>query len=565
MSKKYFALVAICVLALTGSAMGNLLSNPGFETWTAGAGGPPDNWELSGTSIDATQEAGTVYAGTYSVNLTWTTTSTRQLFQLVPITAGTDYEFTFWTYDNTADGSARVAVRWMDSDTNFVSGYYGDYSVDNASWQQLSSGAQTAAAGAAFASCEIRVYDVSGWPGTATCYADDAVFQEAVAPEPDTLTIYEIQYNETTQGSGSDCFPSPHEGERVRTFGTVSAVKAYGDFWIQEADATWSGVFVYFPDVEPVRGDFVMVEADVAEYYGLTELTNPEVTILSSGNPLPSPLVINTGDLAGGCGAGAEAYEGVVVMVQNVSCVADTNEYGEWYVDDYAKVACQIDDDMYTYDPYLGQPFTSIIGVCDYSYSEYEILPREALDICEAVAVELASFDAAAGDGQVTLSWRTAAEIETHSFNIYRDGEKIASVPAFGDAHDYTYVDRDVENGTAYSYQLSDVDLDGTETMHPMVCSVTPNAVPGEYALNQNYPNPFNPNTEISYAIPAETHVTLSIYNLLGQEITTLVDEVKEAGQHAISWDAADNASGVYFYHLQTDDFSATKKMVFMK
>jgi hypothetical protein len=186
-------------------------------------------------------------------------------------------------------------------------------------------------------------------------------------------------------------------------------------------------------------------------------------------------------------------------------------------------------------------------------------------DICFPVAVELASFEAAAGDGHVTLTWRTAAEIESHSFNIYRDDEVIATLDAFGDAHDYTYVDRQVTNGETYTYQLGDVDLSGVETMHPMVCSVTPNAVPGEYALEQNYPNPFNPSTDISYAIPAETHVTLKVYNLLGQEIVSLVDEVKEAGQHTVSWNAADQASGVYFYSLQTDDFSATKKMVFMK
>jgi hypothetical protein len=59
--------------------------------------------------------------------------------------------------------------------------------------------------------------------------------------------------------------------------------------------------------------------------------------------------------------------------------------------------------------------------------------------------------------------------------------------------------------------------------------------------------------------------VTLKVYNLLGQEVTSLVDEVREAGHHTVSWNAADQASGVYFYTLQTDNFSATKKMVFMK
>ncbi len=566
MSKKYFVLVAICVLALTGSAMGNLLSNPGFETWTAGPGGPPDNWYSSHGSLSGTQEAVIVNSGNYSCNLTWTTTTTCYLIQDVPVTVGQDYTFSFMAYDNTADGSLRVAVRWFQADnTTFISGYYGAYTVDGPSWQAMTSGPQTAPALAAFAHVEVRCYDVSGWPGTATCYIDDAVFEESVAPEPDTLTIYEIQYNETDVGTYPNCYPSPHVGERVRTFGIVTAVKLYGDFWIQEAEDTWSGVFVYDPDVVPARGDYVMVEADVSEYYGLTELANPNVTILSSGNTVPTPLLIATGDLAGGCNAGSEAYEGVLAAVCFVSCVQDTNQYGEWYVDDYAKTRCQIDDDMYFYDPYLGQPFMGITGVVDYSYDEYELLPRVAEDICEAVAVELASFEAAAGDGHVTLTWRTTSEVQTHSFNIYRDGQVIASLEAFGDAHDYIYVDRNVTNGVTYTYELSDVDLNGLETRHPMVCSVTPNAMPTAYALHQNYPNPFNPSTEISYALTADVHVTLKVYNLLGQEIATLVDESKAAGRHTVSWNATGNASGVYFYTLQTDGFSATKKMVFMK
>jgi hypothetical protein len=316
-------------------------------------------------------------------------------------------------------------------------------------------------------------------------------------------------------------------------------------------------------------GDEVQVEGVVAEYNGLTEIGSvSDVSVLTTGNALFNPLDIVTTTLSAedSCAYPGEPYEGVLIRVMDVQCTA-LGLYGQWYVNQNAKAeACEVDDDLYNlYTPVVGQNFDFIVGVVDYSYDQFEILPRDEFDIGEAVAIELMSFDAAAGDGQVTLTWRTASEIDNFSFNIYRDGEKIASVPAFGDAHDYIYVDRKVTNGVTYSYQLSDVDMAGKETMHPMVCSVTPNAVPTAYALNQNYPNPFNPNTEISYAIPAQTHVTLKIYNLLGQEIATLVDQVKVAGRHTISWTATDIASGVYFYRLQTDDFSATKKMVFMK
>jgi len=156
-----------------------LLTNPGFENWNDnGSGGPPDGWTLSGSSVTATQNSGVIHGGTYSTELTWTTTSTRYLQQVVPVTAGNNYEFTFWVYDNDPDGRARVAIRWFDSGDSFISGYYGDYSSDDVSWQQLLSGPQTADVGAVTAHVEIRVYDVS-WDGDATVYVDDASFTEA--------------------------------------------------------------------------------------------------------------------------------------------------------------------------------------------------------------------------------------------------------------------------------------------------------------------------------------------------------------------------------------------------
>jgi hypothetical protein len=94
---------------------------------------------------------------------------------------------------------------------------------------------------------------------------------------------------------------------------------------------------------------------------------------------------------------------------------------------------------------------------------------------------------------------------------------------------------------------------------------VSAGAAPMKYALNQNSPNPFNPTTQISYALPKAGHVKLEIYNLLGQRVATLVDEYQQTGQKTINWEAKDFASGIYFYKLSTDDFTATKKMVLTK
>jgi len=89
--------------------------------------------------------------------------------------------------------------------------------------------------------------------------------------------------------------------------------------------------------------------------------------------------------------------------------------------------------------------------------------------------------------------------------------------------------------------------------------------LPSSYALNQNYPNPFNPTTEIAFALPSKADVTLKIYNILGQEVTTLVDKAMNAGNHVVQWDASENATGVYFYKIEAGDFTETRKMMLLK
>jgi hypothetical protein len=89
--------------------------------------------------------------------------------------------------------------------------------------------------------------------------------------------------------------------------------------------------------------------------------------------------------------------------------------------------------------------------------------------------------------------------------------------------------------------------------------------VPAEYSLAQNYPNPFNPVTSIRYTVAGDVRTELTVYNVLGQEVVTLVDGVKAPGAYTVEWDASDLASGVYFYRLTAGDYTATRRMVLMK
>jgi hypothetical protein len=99
-----------------------------------------------------------------------------------------------------------------------------------------------------------------------------------------------------------------------------------------------------------------------------------------------------------------------------------------------------------------------------------------------------------------------------------------------------------------------------------VVASTNPvDQLPTVYSLGQNYPNPFNPSTEISFALPHAGQVKLVVYNVLGQEVVTLIDQHMEAGDHTATWNASQYSSGVYFYRLDAERFTQTLKMMLLK
>ncbi len=123
-----------------------------------------------------------------------------------------------------------------------------------------------------------------------------------------------------------------------------------------------------------------------------------------------------------------------------------------------------------------------------------------------------------------------------------------------------------------YRIYVEAFDVSGNSTIDSMdvyfnngISSVDNNNVPTKYYLSQNYPNPFNPSTLIKYQLPVSDNVTLKVYDVLGNEITTLVNEFKPAGSYSISFDASKLSSGIYFYRLQAGNYVETKKMLLLK
>jgi hypothetical protein len=187
------------------------------------------------------------------------------------------------------------------------------------------------------------------------------------------------------------------------------------------------------------------------------------------------------------------------------------------------------------------------------------------------VPVELASFSAEVNGNNVLLSWITASEINNQGFHIERRDNKneewknIDFVNGNGtttEPQSYSFVDENLSTGK-YQYRLKQTDFDGTfEYSNTIEVEVS---IPTRFSLNQNFPNPFNSVTSIQYAIANKQFVTLKVYDILGKEIATLVNENKEAGNYSVDFNAAELPSGVYIYQLSTAGFTQIKKMILTK
>jgi len=191
--------------------------------------------------------------------------------------------------------------------------------------------------------------------------------------------------------------------------------------------------------------------------------------------------------------------------------------------------------------------------------------------ITDVVPVELVSFTASVVANVVTLSWSTATELNNRGFEIekssektiwrtigFREGKGTTSEP-----QQYSYSDLLLDKAPLkLYYRLKQLDFNGSFEYSGIV---EVEIAPSEFSLAQNYPNPFNPITAISYQLPMNTFVTLKVYDVLGNEVATLVNEEKSAGVHEVEFNATELGSGVYFYTLKADEFLSTKKMILMK
>ena len=198
----------------------------------------------------------------------------------------------------------------------------------------------------------------------------------------------------------------------------------------------------------------------------------------------------------------------------------------------------------------------------------------------DPLPVFLTSFTAARIEQVVYLEWIVETELGNIGFILERstknEKKSFSEIASYkftdqqegrGNAAEkkiYSYIDSEIPEEQVLFYRLGDVGCNGVITYHDVV-QVDTYAAISEFVLKQNLPNPFNSVTVIDYQIPVSSHVNLSIYNLMGQKIATLVNQQQTAGNHQSQWNASGFASGVYLCQLRVANNSKTKKIILMK
>ncbi|MCG6959160.1 T9SS type A sorting domain-containing protein, partial [bacterium BMS3Abin03] len=215
-----------------------------------------------------------------------------------------------------------------------------------------------------------------------------------------------------------------------------------------------------------------------------------------------------------------------------------------------------------------------------------------------SLPVLLSLFELSENKGEVSLNWRTESEINNRYWLIQKkevapedsfivDSEEINSDQYKTIARcegqgtkstetEYSYLDKDVTVGKEYTYRLVDVSINGRKHFHDAQSVLI--ELPARYELFQNYPNPFNPVTNITYQLPVNSDVQLSIYNILGQRMATLVNKRQEAGYYKLKWTGKNGSgvklsSGMYVLVIQAKsvqkdvkkNFAKSKKLVILK
>ncbi|HCA42666.1 MAG TPA: hypothetical protein DEP28_05365 [Bacteroidetes bacterium] len=358
----------------------------------------------------------------------------------------------------------------------------------------------------------------------------------------DSLTIQDVQY--TPNNSGISAYSNfdvrgvegivTADTSDIRTFsfsGNGGTQTSPRRVYIQNGTGPWSGIWISGNPTDILkRGDRVRVKGTVEENFGVTRInvSSPSnIVVLSSNNPLPSALNVNTGQIPNSAQDGdslVERYESMLIRYNFPVAISCINAG--------VGLACT------TPEPLPDTTFRRNFG---------EILVQDFSNVQSRIELQ-------GGNHTYSNNWDGLGNVPPNILLTKNDSITFVQGILYFSFSNWKTVPR----------RPSDF---GTIT--PV--GITYNSeIVNDYNLSQNYPNPFNPVTRFNYSLPVNANVTLKIYDMIGREVSVLVNQFNQAGSYIIDFNASNLASGVYFYKLQAvgvngTSFSQTKRMVLIK
>ncbi len=361
------------------------------------------------------------------------------------------------------------------------------------------------------------------------------------------LTVHDVQFTPFVNGF------SGFVNDTVTVSGVITAdttdikeiVSNRPRLWMAQAAGAWNGIAMYGTSVGVgldtlIRGDSVSVTGVVSELNSRTNLQVSSRTIIQRGVPVPAAATIAMS------GAGSVSY-------QDYNRPVDGNAIFEQWEGVLVKTPlvylCQLNID-------------NAAATNTSNFGEYFIATSRTLAIAPAtttafgIRVDDNGTHSFYADTSVGYRVGTNAYLTAHPFSppktiLIPIGSSVASITGI---LDYSFGEYKLEPRKNADF--------GVVTG---VVFQEANVIPKSFDLSQNYPNPFNPSTTIRYSLPVSGFVTLKVYNMLGQEVATLVDAQQNTGSYVVVFDASRFASGMYFYQMKADNFVSARKMLLLK
>ena len=371
----------------------------------------------------------------------------------------------------------------------------------------------------------------------------------------------------TQQGSklvGTGAVGAAEQGTSVSLSadGNVAIVGGVGDN--SGAGATWvyrvtgSPVINTISDIPNDQGGQVRINWNKSPYDN--SLSSPQTTAYGIWRKIPAlsgakTYTPGTMQVANDTLGMLYDFLGSVIAVQSpeynfvASTLADSDQSGNHM-------------EMFLVTAHTADPNVYWISISKSGYSVDNIQPLAPRNLAIAVHSDT-----------VVLHWNPNSEPDLGRYAVYRSPDSITNVSSlqpYAYSTDTIFVDTTHVQNLHYLVRAEDIHNNLSPSSNQVQFGITGvsengNGIPTSFALEQNYPNPFNPTTVITYALPEQSFVRLTVYNVLGQEVATLVNELQNVGNKSVEFNGNNFPSGIYFYKVTARTFSQVKKMILLK